>query len=377
MKQWMLVCCVLADVTFALDLTVRNQTLSDVVDAFSVETGWVVEVESGSNPRIRVDAENQTPLAVLDAIAAAAGLHREGERSPFRLVQPSNAQELASIELQHREVSQVMALLEGAALDGTGALTMIPDPDTNRLLMRGTPEAVARASALIALLDVEIAQILIEATLVSTNTSLTKRLGFRWSFDANQGRTRLNGQSSDANADGSGLSLAFISDRHLLALEVDALEAAGAGEVISEPRIVTTNRRPATIRQGQQVPFATLDDKGQRRIEFKDAVLELNVTPVLRDDGQIELTLRLRQDQVSALATEEGPLIETRELDTKVSVVPGDTLVLGGIYESKQEELVVGVPGLSAIPVMGRLFRSREHREFTSELLIFITPVML
>ena len=120
-----------------------------------------------------------------------------------------------------------------------------------------------------------------------------------------------------------------------------------------------------------------MDENGQSRTEFKDAVLELKVTPILRDDGRIEMTLDIRQDQVSQLATAQGPAIETRELNTRVTVDPGETLVLGGIYESKEEEIETGIPGLSAIPILGRIFQTRQHRAFKSELLVFISPRVL
>ena len=117
-----------------------------------------------------------------------------------------------------------------------------------------------------------------------------------------------------------------------MALELQVLESSSIGEVISEPRIVTTNRRSATNRQGQQLPIVTVDNEGRTSTEFKDAVLELKVTPVLRDDGRIEMTLDIRQDQVGQLTTQQGPVIETRELNTRVTVDPDETLVLGGIY---------------------------------------------
>ena len=101
------------------------------------------------------------------------------------------------------------------------------------------------------------------------------------------------------------------------------------------------------------------------------------MTLVLRDDGRIEMTLDIRQDQVGQLTTQQGPVIETRELNTRVTVDPDETLVLGGIYESKEENIRVGIPGLSSIPLIGRAFQSSQRRAFKSELLIFITPRVL
>ena len=123
------------------------------------------------------------------------------------------------------------------------------------------------------------------------------------------------------------MSLAFVSNPKLLALELQALESSGVGEVISEPRIVTTNRRAATI----------------------------------------------RQDQVSQLMTAQGPAIETRELNTRVTVDQEETLVLAGVYESREENVLVGIPGFSSIPILEQAFQSTQRRAFKLELLIFIT----
>ena len=284
------------------------------------------------------------------------------------------------IDLKHREAEQVLNLVESSRQATKAEVSVIADPETNRLIVRGDLSELSAIQQLVEVLDVAVKQILIEAKLVSQDTDKRRDLGIRWSFATSEpGRSGIQGQTQGF-ADQSGrsaMSLAFVSDPKLLALELQALESSGVGEVISEPRIVTTNRRAATIRQGQQLPFVTVDKEGRSSTEFKDAVLELKVTPILRDDGKIEMILEIRQDQVSQLITAQGPAIETRELQTRVTVDPEETLVLGGIYESREENVLVGIPGLSSIPILGQAFQSSQRRAFKSELLIFITPRIL
>lgn len=382
MTRSLIVCVlwVLSSVAVGFELRFSATPLSEVLVVFGKETGWRVSQPSGVDPEVSLNTSVAAPLEALQQIAAAVGFEVRGRPPQLALVAPSRTTELLSIDLKHRESSQVLELIQSAGMRDSGNVIVIADPETNRLLLSGDPDHLEQAKRLIEMLDVEVAQILIEAKLVAADTSLRRDLGIRWSFStANPGRSGVAGQSPGPPLDAAAgaLSLAFVSDPRLLSLELQALEASGAGEVISEPRIVTTNRRPATIRQGEQLPFVSVNENGQSRTEFKDAVLELKVTPILRDDGRIEMTLDIRQDQVSQLATAQGPAIETRELNTRVTVDPGETLVLGGIYESKEEEIETGIPVLSDIPILGRAFQTRQHRSFKSELLIFISPRVL
>ena len=127
----------------------------------------------------------------------------------------------------------------------------------------------------------------------------------------------------------------------------------------------------------QRLPFVNIDNEGDTSTEVSDAVIELKVTPVFRDDGRIETTLDIRQDQVGQLSTQQGPMIETRELNTRVTVDPDETSILGGIYESKEENVRVGILGLSSVSLLGHAFQSSQRRAFKSELLISTMPHVL
>ena len=381
MKYLCLLWCCLISQAEALEIDVRDMPLTEVLNRFAAETGITLSAPDGFDPPVTLTSDQDDPHTTLEEIAAAAGLEVNGQFPQAALVTPAPvAPDLLVIDLKYREASYVLDLLDQAGVQTDDTVSVLSDPETNRLIVSGPANVLAQVETLVSVLDVEVAQILIEARLVSADTERRHQLGIEWSFrTAMDGRSGAQGRSPGISADASAgsLALAFISDPRLLSLELSALEASGAGEVISEPRIVTTNRRPATIRQGSQIPFVTRDENGQSRTEFKDAVLELRVTPVLRDDGQIEMTLEIRQDQVSQITTAQGPAIDTRELNTEVTVEPGQTLVLGGIYESREETLKTGVPGLSSLPLIGRAFQTDERRAFKSELLVFITPRVL
>ncbi len=363
-----------------LPLSFEKTPLDEVIAMFTDASGIRVEVPESSNPLISLDRMASDYDEAIEMIASAASLAAVKVGDVYRLQNIVRNLSVLVVELRHREAQQVLDLLAKSDTQFGNNVSVIADPETNRLILRGSQSELSSIKDFIQVFDIEVKQILIEAKLVSQDVDKRRDLGIRWSFATSEaGRSGAQGQTIGLGGESgrSALSLAFVSDPKLLALELQALESSGVGEVISEPRIVTTNRRAATIRQGQQLPFVTVDEEGRTTTEFKDAVLELKVTPVLRDDGRIEMTLDIRQDQVGQLSTQQGPIIETRELNTRVTVDPAETLVLGGIYESKEENITVGVPGLSSIPLLGHAFQSSQRRAFKSELLIFITPRVL
>jgi len=370
-------------VAFASDplpLSFEKTPLDEVIAMFTDASGIRVEVPESSNPLISLDRMASDYDEAIEMIASAASLAAVKVGDVYRLQNIVRNHSVLVVELRHREAQQVLDLLAKSDTQFGNNVSVIADPETNRLILRGSQSELSSIKDFIQVFDIEVKLILIEAKLVSQDVDKRRDLGIRWSFATSEaGRSGAQGQTIGLGGESgrSALSLAFVSDPKLLALELQALESSGVGEVISEPRIVTTNRRAATIRQGQQLPFVTVDEEGRTTTEFKDAVLELKVTPVLRDDGRIEMTLDIRQDQVGQLSTQQGPIIETRELNTRVTVDPAETLVLGGIYESKEENITVGVPGLSSIPLLGHAFQSSQRRAFKSELLIFIAPRVL
>ena len=179
----------------------------------------------------------------------------------------------------------------------------------------------------------------------------------------------------------SGFAVGFTSEDLFLTAELSALEADGNGEVVSQPKVITGDKQQATIKSGTEVPFQQGSLSGQNTTEFKEAVLQLDVTPNITPDDRILLDLIITQDSVGDLVPSgQGgfiPSIDTTELPTQVLVGNGETVVLGGVFRTEDIERITKVPFFGDLPYIGPFFR-KEARDMTkTETLIFITPRIL
>src|SRR6056297_2889886 len=192
---------------------------------------------------------------------------------------------------------------------------------------------------------------------------------------------RLNVNLPTSTSPAGRLGFSILAANYLLDLELSALEAQGDGEVISTPRVITANQNEAFIQQGVEIPFEEATNSGATNVEFKEAVLELRVTPLITPDNRVQLSLAIKQDTVGEIfQTGRGgsvPSIDTRELGTRVLVENGQTVVLGGIFQEERNFNTTKVPMLGDVPVLGALFRRRATNDEKRELLIFITPNIL
>jgi type IV pilus assembly protein PilQ len=194
-----------------------------------------------------------------------------------------------------------------------------------------------------------------------------------------QNRYNVNVPISDA---AGRFALAILGDDYLVDLELTALEAEGQGEIVSTPRVITANQKEASIKQGVEIPYQQASSSGATTIQFKEAVLELTVTPQVTPDNNIIMDLRVSKDNVGEIISTGGlggtvPSIDTRSVETQVLVKDGQTVVLGGIYETERRETINKVPVLGDIPYLGAAFRSKQRTNNKAELLIFVTPRIL
>lgn len=191
---------------------------------------------------------------------------------------------------------------------------------------------------------------------------------------------RLNVNLPVANPAGR-LGFAILTRNFLLDLELSALEAEGQGEVISTPRVITANGGKGIIKQGVEIPFEQATTAGATAVQFREAVLELNVVPLITPDNRVQMELLVKQDTVGEIfQTGRGgtvPSIDKREVTTRVLVENGQTVVLGGIFQEERNFNVSKVPVLGDLPVLGVLFRRRATDDQKRELLIFVTPTIL
>ncbi|WP_026602995.1 type IV pilus secretin PilQ [Methylomonas sp. 11b] len=276
--------------------------------------------------------------------------------------------------------------------------TAIVDARTNTLIVKDTAKAMEDVRRMIKLLDVPVRQVLIESRIVIADTSFAQNLGTKFGVahkaDVNSGtqygmtgagvETSENSQIlsdlGSALAASSGGALALTLARgadYLLNLEISALQDDGKGELVSNPRVMTSDMVQASIKQGVQIPYQTQSQATGPVTELVDAVLELNVTPQITPSGSVIMLLDIKKDSPGTpLATGGNATvpIDTRQLKTKVQVEDGETVVLGGIYESTVQESFNTVPWVSDLPVIGWMFKKSVKNDTKKELLVFITP---
>ena len=174
------------------------------------------------------------------------------------------------------------------------------------------------------------------------------------------------------------IAFAILNGGNLLDLELSARQAENTSEIVASPRVVTADRNEAFIESGVEVPYATATSSGATQISFKKAVLSIKVTPQITPDDRVILDLQVNKDAVGALVGAQLiPSIDTREVQTQVLVNNGDTVVLGGIYESTIQDSLDKVPFLGDLPLIGSLFRRTFKNDEKAELLIFVTPKIL
>ena len=287
------------------------------------------------------------------------------------------------------------------------------DERTNTLLLNDTPEKIKQLRELIAVLDKPVQQVLIESRIVIATDDFTRELGTKFGISGqrtnpsgqvlqlgsgiggamgnNQGLTGslgsggLNVNLPSATPAGS-FGLAILGKNYALDLELSAAQTEGRGEVISSPRVITANQQQAVIRQGQEIGYVTYQGgvgggaAPTASVQFKDAVLELKVTPTITADNRVYLMINVKKDALANFVdTPNGkvPQIDTREINTSVLVDNGQTVVLGGIYEVNKNNSITKVPGLGDIPGIGALFRKTSRTDTKAELLIFVTPRIL
>ncbi|OOF19873.1 hypothetical protein BZG79_01105 [Salinivibrio sp. MA427] len=324
----------------------------------------------------------------------------------------------AVITVNYAKASEVAALIRGqtqgvSLLSPRGAVSL--DERTNAIIIRDIDKNIDRIRTLVQHLDVPVKQVEIEARIVTVEQGSVDELGVRWgllnrngsttvgssvegnimwdSDLAQQGPDSLNEAAGEGSSIGdflnvnlaavnpSASSMAFqvakLGNDLLLDLELSALESERKAEVVSSPRLITTNKKAAYIEQGTELPYLEASSSGAVAVSFKKAVLSLSVTPQITPDNTLVLDLKLTQDmpEKSVVAGKgEAMSISTKRINTQVLARNGETVVLGGIFQHTMINKETKVPLLGDIPLLGGLFRHQLKDHAKRELLIFVTP---
>ncbi|MEA9577519.1 type IV pilus secretin PilQ family protein [Xanthomonas nasturtii] len=286
---------------------------------------------------------------------------------------------------------------------------LVADERTNTLMISDIPKKVAQMRELISHIDRPVDQVLIEGRIVIATDTFARDLGAKFGLGGTHTygdnvATIGSGAAGGGVSAGRGLnvnlptgaftsgatapSLAYtlLGSNFNLDLELSALQQEGRGEVISNPRIVTSNQREGVIKQGREIGYVTITGGtgGQAatpNVQFKEVLLELKVTPTITNDNRVFLNMNVKKDEVDELIELPNygtvPSINRREINTAVLVDDGQTVVIGGVYEFSDRASVNKVPFLGDVPFLGNLFKSRGRSKDKAELLIFITPKVL
>lgn len=390
-------------------LRLRNVPWDQALDIVMTTKG--LDMRQNGNVIIVAPAEEIAARETADLEAKQAITELEPLYSEFLQVNYAKAADLAIL----------MGGGEGknSLLSERGSVAI--DDRTNTLLVNDTAERLQNIRRLVATLDIPIRQVLIESRIVVVNDDFSRELGVRFGVTAykensTDGATVISGSGGGTDTminsivDNLGtngtiypvelpqltdrynvdvpignpagrFALAVLESEYLVDLELTALQAEGRGEIVSTPRVITANQKEARIEQGVEIPYQESASSGATTTQFKKAVLSLTVTPQITPDNNIIMDLLVSKDNVGELTPSATggfvPSIDTRSVETQVLVRDGQTVVLGGIYETERRETVNKVPFLGDIPGLGVLFRSKSNVSNKAELLIFVTPRIL
>lgn len=314
---------------------------------------------------------------------------------------------LEIVQVNYAKASDIVEMLQldQELISGRGYISS--DERTNTISVRETSDKLSQIRRLVDTWDIPVRQVLIEARIVRARSNLSEEIGVSWGgggrdtdgsnlwrFSGSQ-TTNLNDLTGPLNvaptvnfpdalavdlgvtrANTSSFAIGVGNADFLLDLELSAFEADGQGEIVAQPKIVTADRQTAIIKSGEEIPYQEASSSGATSVSFKDAVLSLEVTPQITPDDNIIMDLKINQDDRGE-TTAGIPSINTNEVVTQVLVGNGETIVLGGIFQSEQTTTVTKTPFLGDIPYIGNLFRKTESIDDRSELLIFITPKLI
>lgn len=280
---------------------------------------------------------------------------------------------------------------------------VVVDERTNSIILTDTAERIESFKRVLEQIDIPVRQVMIEARIVIANDNFQREIGVRWGGsqldmvnnrlvgvagdqgtvldNINSGLGGTLGRSNNVNLPvgnpAGSLAVGFLGDNSYLDLELSALESNGVAEVVSQPKVITSDKKPAVIKTGSEVAYQETSPSGGTTTSFKEAVLMLNVTPQITPDNRVILTLEVTKDSIAELTREGVPTLDVTRLTTQVLVNNGQTIVLGGVFSLEGAKSESKVPLLGDIPGVGRLFKKTTVRSNKQELLIFVTPKLI
>ncbi|SIS43755.1 type IV pilus secretin PilQ [Neptunomonas antarctica] len=393
-----------------IDLNFQNVSVRSVLQILAEVAQLNLVVDDAVGGEITLRLKHVPWDQALDIVMKTRGLDKRqvgnvlliapaediAERERIELESQKQVEELSPlktdyIQVDYRKASEMKSRIYEAKLVSERGF-IVADDQTNVLMVRETATQLEEIRRTLRKFDTEVAQIMVEARLVTASTDFSRELGITWGFGREGNKFTIGGAGatgtnllasgvSPLNVDlgvagNSAIRIGYATSDFLISSELSALQSEGKAEIISQPKIITTNGKAARIQSGQQIPYQTVED-GEVKIEFKDVVLSLDVTPQLNPGDRITLDLKITQDSIGGVATNGEIIINNNELETSVVVKDGETIVLGGVYSNEVSDDVDKTPFFGDLPGIGALFRQTRVNDKKVELLIFITPKLI
>lgn len=396
-----------------ISLDLLDADLKNVLRLLADITGTNIVLEPDVSGRVTIKVEKVAWDQVLDMVLAMNDLGKEEIGSVIRIARLNKlrqewSQQVEQIRAKQEllEVSKDIGTITTAYLTVNYAqpveiaakITEIKsergkisvDERSSLVIYTDYPNRIEAARNLLGRLDRATAQVMIEARIVTANRDATKALGTDWSLRFQKANLPL---LPDTPAAGTrtfqinhpadpllGFSLASLWGDTLASIDfkLAALETARQVNIVAAPKVLTINNVKAVISQGQQIPYLVRSDYGSSSTQFKDAVVELQVTPHITPDQKVRLEIQAKQDEPTIKDYQVGdssvPGIETRKITTELLVDDGQVIVIGGVMRAREEESNRGTPGFKQVPLLGWLFKTETSASSKTELLIFISP---
>ncbi len=333
-------------------------------------------------PADEIAARERQELEAQKQIAELAPLRRE-----LIQVNYAKASDIAKLFQSVTGTSSGPGAQPAAGTDNRGSITV--DDRTNAIIAYQTQDRLDELRRIVSQLDIPVRQVMIEARIVEASVDYTKELGVQWGGSlSNRGNFNITGGTggtSSANtfvdlgvstaSPTSGIGIGFVTDNTTLDLQLNAMEKTGNGEVVSQPKVVTSDKETAKILKGSEIPYQEASSSGATSVSFKEAALSLEVTPQITPDNRIIMQVKVNKDEPDYQNALLGvPPIKKNEVNAKVLVNDGETIVIGGVFSNTQTKTTSKVPFLGDVPVVGRLFKNDYVTDTKNELLVFLTP---
>ncbi|MGA7801475.1 MAG: type IV pilus secretin PilQ [Gammaproteobacteria bacterium] len=410
-----------------LSLNFQDIDVRSVLQLLADFTGINIVVSDSVKGKLTLRLKNVPWDQALDIILSSKGLAKRqvgnvmwiapseemAAREKLELQSKKQIQELAPLEssfiqINYAKAQNIASLIKskgknGSLLSERGTVSV--DPRTNTLLVQDTADKIEEIRKLVARLDIPVRQVLISSRIVIANNDFARNLGVKLglsgqaTFAGNTTGVLAGGLPGDLkvspitgieNPGGSGKESLMVDlpvsgptsaidllvgriGHNLLRLELNAMQAENRGQIISSPRVITSNQKEAVIESGVEIPYQQATSSGATSVSFKKATLSLKVTPQITPDDRIIMDLKVHKDSVGQVF-QGVPSVDTRAVDTQVLVDNGETVVLGGIYEQTQSHQADKVPFFGDLPGIGYLFKRTQKVDNNQELLVFVTP---